>query len=224
MRSLFGAPARRARSSILCAAALAGLLVASLTPAAAGQPGEPAAPRPPDAANAADNPLPPPATPHVDAQGRPVDIHTPFHVTKVSPGKDDSKGWKPKSGQPTTAAASLSSAPLSPPFTECPPVGLDTSCQFLVVIGNGSHVSILQDPSQGHYDVGGDDSLVGIVNNSSSPVASVTLTSDGPIFGFDGDGICTVSPSRPDAPSAPPATRAPPRRSRPSAPTSAPGR
>lgn len=98
MRSLFGARPRRARSSIVCAAALVGLLVGSLTPAAvASQPGEPAAPQPP---------VPPPApagaaTPHVDAQGRPVDIHTPFHVTKVAPGKDDSKSWKPRSGGST---------------------------------------------------------------------------------------------------------------------------
>jgi hypothetical protein len=40
------------------------------------------------------------------------------------------------------------------------------------------------------YDNGGDDILVGIINNTKKPISSVTLTGTTVPFGFDGDGAC----------------------------------
>jgi hypothetical protein len=41
------------------------------------------------------------------------------------------------------------------------------------------------------FDTGGDDNLVGIVNDTGSAISSISLSSAlNDIFGFDGDGIC----------------------------------
>lgn len=80
-----------------------------------------------------------------------------------------------------------------PPFTQCPAAGLDASCAFLVVVNPDGTTSVLNDPTQGFVD-GADDSLVGVLNNSGVPVTTITLASDMPIFGFDGDGVCATSP------------------------------
>jgi hypothetical protein len=40
------------------------------------------------------------------------------------------------------------------------------------------------------YDNGGDDNMVGIINNTSHAINSVTLTGTQTPFGFDGDGAC----------------------------------
>jgi lysophospholipase L1-like esterase len=80
----------------------------------------------------------------------------------------------------------------SAPFTECPTIGADTSCGILIwVTDSGTYV--LGDASQGPYD-GSDDTLIGVLNQSSSPVSSIPLTSQGAdLFDFDGDGICTFA-------------------------------
>ena len=76
-----------------------------------------------------------------------------------------------------------------PPFRQCPAVGADLSCGVLVIIDRTGRITGYYDPSQGPYD-GGDDTLVGITNNSLRAVARIPLS--GPdIFGFDGDGLCT---------------------------------
>ena len=77
----------------------------------------------------------------------------------------------------------------SPPFTECPAVGADTSCGVLVVVTD-SGASVLSDPSQGPYD-SVEDTLIGVVNNSSRTIGALALRSSTDLFGFDGDGICT---------------------------------
>ncbi len=85
--------------------------------------------------------------------------------------------------------------PTTPPFTQCPAIGLDTSCEFLVDITNANPASnpvILRDSSQSFYD-GGDDVTVGIQNDSSAPLSSIHLGVKGSSddsFGFDGDGLC----------------------------------
>ena len=78
-----------------------------------------------------------------------------------------------------------------PPFSQCPPVGIDTSCAVLIVYNpDGSRVTLV-DPTQPPFD-GIEDTLVGVQNNSSSSISSTPLT--GPfIFAFDGDGLCTQS-------------------------------
>jgi len=91
------------------------------------------------------------------------------------------------------------------PFNECPAIGFDASCGLLIVVSNNGD-QVLQDDNnesgvaatpgqQTPYDQIS-DTLVGIVNTSSRPLYSIQLSSSPtgtPIFGFDGDGICTYS-------------------------------
>lgn len=70
----------------------------------------------------------------------------------------------------------------------CPAVGADTDCGIVITItDNGSSIIFT---GQGPYD-GIDDTLVGIINNSSRPIGSLGLSSLFSIFDFDGDGIVT---------------------------------
>jgi hypothetical protein len=82
---------------------------------------------------------------------------------------------------PSSAGAAL--------YTQCPPVYKDTGCQFLVTV-TSSGESISEDPSEGFYE-GSDDSLVGVVNSSSSPISSIHLSAENELFGFELDGICS---------------------------------
>jgi RHS repeat-associated protein len=119
------------------------------------------------------------AAPHADAKPKPSEL------TSVK------AGWLPAQHQSSPVSTLALSAAASPtvPFTECPAVGYDTSCGILVDVTD-SGVSVLQDPSQGPYD-GGDDTLVGVLNQSSKTLGHLSLGSDSYIFGFDGDGICS---------------------------------
>jgi len=89
------------------------------------------------------------------------------------------------------SASAFAAAP-TPPFTQCPAVGADTSCGILIVINPGGSLSVLKDATQGPYD-GVEDTLVGVLNNSGAPASSIHLSasSSPPAFGFDGDGLCT---------------------------------
>lgn len=79
----------------------------------------------------------------------------------------------------------------TPPFNECPPIGADTGCSVLIVIDMHGVRHMYPDPSQPAYDEE-DDTMVGVVNESSQAVSSLTVT--GPsTFDFDGDGLCTDS-------------------------------
>lgn len=85
-------------------------------------------------------------------------------------------------------------------FTQCPPTGLNTGCQFLITIGFGGAVTVAMDPdapNNGPYD-GDDDVLVGVINMSTATITSLPLSStvhaEGGIFAFDGDGPCTQTP------------------------------
>jgi hypothetical protein len=74
-------------------------------------------------------------------------------------------------------------------FTQCPAVGSDTSCQFLVTITN-TGPSVAQDSTQGPYEAS-DDSLIGVQNSSSKSIAALPLAATGTsLFGFEADGIC----------------------------------
>lgn len=85
--------------------------------------------------------------------------------------------------------------PTTPPFTQCPAVSADTSCQFLIdVVGSGATQTpkVLEDASQPFYD-SNDDALVAVQNDSSQPLASLHIGVEGSgddDFGFDGDGLC----------------------------------
>ncbi len=55
-----------------------------------------------------------------------------------------------------------------------------------------SGTQIVADSSQGSYS-SGSDTLIGIQNDSSSPLTQLALSSTDPIFAFDGNGICTFA-------------------------------
>ena len=91
------------------------------------------------------------------------------------------------------AAFGPPAGPTSPPFWQCPAVGKSTSCAFLIDVTNSGNV-VYQDSSQEFYDLGGDDEMVAVQNDSSTPLASVHLgvaESGDNLFGFEGDGLCT---------------------------------
>lgn len=77
-------------------------------------------------------------------------------------------------------------------FTQCPPVDKDQGCQFLITVSNGSE-TVVRDPDEGPYE-GSDDALIGVQNDSSSPINALPLSvPNSVLFGFDGDGICDVA-------------------------------
>lgn len=88
----------------------------------------------------------------------------------------------------SSARPTLQSTTPTAPFTECPAVGADTSCGILIDVTD-TGTTVYSDPSQGPYD-GSDDTLVGVLNSSSSTIGQLTLSSNTVIFGFDGDGLC----------------------------------
>jgi hypothetical protein len=93
------------------------------------------------------------------------------------------------------------------PYNECPQIGYDASCGILIVVSNNGE-QVLQDPNNGvsgttNPNPGAqapfdniEDTLVGIVNQSSKPLYAIQLSGTStstPLFGFDGDGICTYA-------------------------------
>lgn len=78
----------------------------------------------------------------------------------------------------------------------CPAVGIATDCGVLINVTAGSggvatafSVSTTGQPA---YDAI-EDTTVGITNNTGAILNSMTLTTTGSAFGFDGDGICTFA-------------------------------
>ena len=92
-----------------------------------------------------------------------------------------------------TRTAHAVDPPPVPPFTQCPPVGFDTSCAVLIVLGPGGSKTTVVDPSQGPFD-GIEDTLVGVQNNSGATVSSLLVSGASgafpPIFALDFDGLC----------------------------------
>jgi hypothetical protein len=79
----------------------------------------------------------------------------------------------------------------TPPFTQCPAVGNDTSCGVLITVNANGSATVTHDPSQPAID-SGQDTLVGVVNDSNALVSSLTLSGSN-AFGFDGHGLCAAS-------------------------------
>src|SRR5438552_12295056 len=94
-------------------------------------------------------------------------------------------------------AGGASSAVPAPPFHQCPAIGASPSCGILIEFTD-SGINVLKDPSVPPYDANeappGEDTLIGVQNDSSATVGRVTLscvgTSGFPVFQFDADGIC----------------------------------
>jgi hypothetical protein len=91
-----------------------------------------------------------------------------------------------------SATASFAQVAPTPPFHQCPSVGADTGCAILLYIDKTGSLRVFDDPAQGPYDLA-EDTLVGVQNDSQNPIPSIPL-SGLDIFGFDGDGICGLSP------------------------------
>ena len=103
----------------------------------------------------------------------------------------------------TAATAAAATAAPSAPFTQCPPVGRAPSCGILIVVNPDGSTAVLGDGNVGPYD-GGDDTLVGVQNNTTKAISGLKLSSSLPIFDLDGDGICGgFSPSPPGCPFGP---------------------
>jgi hypothetical protein len=75
----------------------------------------------------------------------------------------------------------------SGPFSH-PPDPAATGCNVVITIAANGSISTLVTDTTAYESV--EDTLVGVVNNSSAPVPSLNITGTG-IFGFEGDGICT---------------------------------
>jgi hypothetical protein len=99
-------------------------------------------------------------------------------------------------GTDNSFTANVSAPP--PQFTQCPAVDQNNGCQFLITVSSGTE-TVTEDTSQGPYE-GADDALIGVQNNSSSPVSQLPLAvPNSQLFGFESDGICT--PGAPPIPS-----------------------
>lgn len=114
-------------------------------------------------------------------------------TAELSPATAPVANSSPRSAHAIGALAAplVTPTPPAPPFAECPAIGLDTSCDILVVVTD-SGTDVYQDPSQGPYD-GIDDTLTGVLNESGEPLTNLDLSGDTDLFGFDGDGICTYT-------------------------------
>jgi hypothetical protein len=88
--------------------------------------------------------------------------------------------------------------PKAPPFTQCPAIGLDSTCQYLIDVTSTAPKAvptILKDSSQTFYD-GGDDVTVAVQNDTTGPLGSIHVgiaESGDFVFGLDGDGLCSES-------------------------------
>ncbi len=73
-------------------------------------------------------------------------------------------------------------------------MGNSPSCEILLVVNADRSVSVYSDSAVGPFDSAffGDDTMVGIVNDSSRPVDAITVSGTGSnLAGFDADGLCT---------------------------------
>ena len=86
-----------------------------------------------------------------------------------------------------SAAALAAASPSEALFPQCPPVDLDTGCQFLITVTDAGS-SVAEDPTQKPYE-GEDDALIGVQNSSSRAITALPLSATG-LFSFEEDGMC----------------------------------
>ena len=68
-------------------------------------------------------------------------------------------------------------------------------CNVLITFNSNGSIATTFPNAATSYDVGGDDNLIGIINNSGHTITSLFLSSTSQaIFGFDGDGACGSGP------------------------------
>src|SRR5215469_3968424 len=68
-------------------------------------------------------------------------------------------------------------------------------CTILITLNADGSITTTTPNNVPYYDNGHDDNLVGVINNTGKPVASIQLTSATlPIFGFEDDGVCSGPP------------------------------
>jgi hypothetical protein len=85
--------------------------------------------------------------------------------------------------------------PKSQPFTQCPAIGADKSCEYLIDVTSTDPAvlpTVIQDPTQHFYD-GEDDVTVGIQNDTTAPLRFIHVGVEGSgdhLFALDGDGLC----------------------------------
>jgi hypothetical protein len=90
---------------------------------------------------------------------------------------------------PSTPDTFTANVGATPQFPQCPQVGADVGCQFLIDITPGG-TTVLQDTTQGPYE-NAEDALIGLKNDSSSPISSIPISVPGSdVFGFENDGLC----------------------------------
>src|SRR5579862_2381433 len=84
---------------------------------------------------------------------------------------------------------------------QCPAVGADTTCGVIITVNQTGNApcppqgcASITFTGQGPFDQI-EDTMVGVVNNSNLPISSLILKSSTDAFGFDGDGICGISPN-----------------------------
>jgi hypothetical protein len=69
--------------------------------------------------------------------------------------------------------------------------GTNGGCNVLITFGSTGSITTSNPNAAPSYDSGGDDNLIGIVNNTGHAITSINLSSTTTdIFGFDGDGAC----------------------------------
>lgn len=67
----------------------------------------------------------------------------------------------------------------------------NAGCNVLITFNANGSITTSHPNTDGFYDAGADDNMVGIVNLTGSAISSVFLQSlTTAIFGFDGDGVC----------------------------------
>src|SRR5689334_22440376 len=71
-------------------------------------------------------------------------------------------------------AGPAAASPPTPPFTQCPALGFDTSCAILIVVEPNESLVSYADPTQGPFD-GIEDTLIGVQNESKTTVKSIAL-------------------------------------------------